>query len=84
MIQDPKGTGAPSTFTYSITNRVFVSKKGLDGVLIQRPLETSYTSAPVPYEPFSIHSDALQIGIAACLSQACGDKSYPFTYTSPN
>ncbi|GFW81723.1 hypothetical protein TNCV_2883971 [Trichonephila clavipes] len=33
--------------------------------------------SPVPDKPYTIHSDASQIGIAACLSQKCGDKCYP-------
>ncbi|GFW74102.1 hypothetical protein TNCV_4176481 [Trichonephila clavipes] len=38
--------------------------------------------SPVPDKPYTIHSDASQIGIAACLSQKCGDKCYPIAYTS--
>ncbi|GFU90720.1 hypothetical protein TNCV_4182741 [Trichonephila clavipes] len=30
--------------------------------------------SPVPDKPYTIHSDASQLGIAACLSQHCGDK----------
>ncbi|GFV72302.1 retrovirus-related Pol polyprotein from transposon opus [Trichonephila clavipes] len=37
---------------------------------------------PVPDKPYTIHSDASQIGIAACLSQKCGDKCYPIVYAS--
>ncbi|GFS56203.1 retrovirus-related Pol polyprotein from transposon 17.6, partial [Trichonephila clavipes] len=37
---------------------------------------------PVPDKPYTIHSDASQIGIAACLSQKCGDKCYPIAYAS--
>ncbi|GFW68495.1 transposon Ty3-G Gag-Pol polyprotein [Trichonephila clavipes] len=37
---------------------------------------------PVPDEPYTIHSDASQIGIAACLSQKCGDTCYPIAYAS--
>ncbi|GFW45275.1 hypothetical protein TNCV_4733831 [Trichonephila clavipes] len=38
--------------------------------------------SPVPDKPYTIHSDASQIGIAACLSQKCGDKCYPIAYAS--
>ncbi|GFX30552.1 retrovirus-related Pol polyprotein from transposon 17.6 [Trichonephila clavipes] len=38
--------------------------------------------SPVPEKPYTIHSDASQIGIAACLSQKCGDKCYPIAYAS--
>ncbi|GFW02932.1 retrovirus-related Pol polyprotein from transposon 17.6 [Trichonephila clavipes] len=38
--------------------------------------------SPVPDKPYTIHSDASQIGIAACLSQKSGDKCYPITYAS--
>ncbi|GFS59874.1 retrovirus-related Pol polyprotein from transposon 17.6 [Trichonephila clavipes] len=38
--------------------------------------------SPVPHKPYTIHSDASQIGIAACLSQKCGDKCFPFAYAS--
>ncbi|GFW04470.1 retrovirus-related Pol polyprotein from transposon 17.6 [Trichonephila clavipes] len=38
--------------------------------------------SPVPDTPYTIHSDASQIGIAACLSQKCGDKCYPIAYAS--
>ncbi|GFV10276.1 retrovirus-related Pol polyprotein from transposon 17.6 [Trichonephila clavipes] len=38
--------------------------------------------SPVPDKPFTIHLDALQIGIAAFLSQKCGDKGYPIAYAS--
>ncbi|GFU46080.1 retrovirus-related Pol polyprotein from transposon 17.6 [Trichonephila clavipes] len=38
--------------------------------------------SPVPVKPYTIHSDASQIGIAACLSQKCGDKCYPIAYAS--
>ncbi|GFS74468.1 retrovirus-related Pol polyprotein from transposon opus [Trichonephila clavipes] len=36
----------------------------------------------VPDKPYTIHSDASQIGIAACLSQKCGDMCYPIAYAS--
>ncbi|GFY35617.1 retrovirus-related Pol polyprotein from transposon opus [Trichonephila clavipes] len=36
----------------------------------------------VPDKPYTIHSDASQIDIAACLSQKCGDKCYPIAYAS--
>ncbi|GFX02078.1 hypothetical protein TNCV_1749631 [Trichonephila clavipes] len=52
------------------------SKKGFSG-------STSLYS-PVPDKPYTIHSDASQIGIAACLSQKCGDKCYPIAYASQN
>ncbi|GFV48774.1 retrovirus-related Pol polyprotein from transposon opus [Trichonephila clavipes] len=38
--------------------------------------------SPVPDKPYTIHSDASKIGIAACLSQKCGDKCYPIAYAS--
>ncbi|GFX60434.1 retrovirus-related Pol polyprotein from transposon 17.6 [Trichonephila clavipes] len=38
--------------------------------------------SPVPDKPYTIHSDASQIGIAACLSQKCGDKCFPIAYAS--
>ncbi|GFS84133.1 retrovirus-related Pol polyprotein from transposon 17.6 [Trichonephila clavipes] len=38
--------------------------------------------SPVPDKLYAIHSDASQIGIAACLSQKCGDKCYPIAYAS--
>ncbi|GFW55705.1 retrovirus-related Pol polyprotein from transposon opus [Trichonephila clavipes] len=38
--------------------------------------------SPFPDKPHTIHSDASQIGIAACLSQKCGDKCYPIAYAS--
>ncbi|GFU36721.1 retrovirus-related Pol polyprotein from transposon 17.6 [Trichonephila clavipes] len=38
--------------------------------------------SPVPDKPYTIHSDASQIGIDACLSQKCGDKCYPIAYAS--
>ncbi|GFS64106.1 retrovirus-related Pol polyprotein from transposon 17.6 [Trichonephila clavipes] len=38
--------------------------------------------SPVPDKPYTIHSDASQIGIAACLLQKCGDKCYPIVYAS--
>ncbi|GFQ83628.1 retrovirus-related Pol polyprotein from transposon 17.6 [Trichonephila clavata] len=38
--------------------------------------------SPVPDKSYTIHSDASQIGIAACLSQKCGDKCYPIAYAS--
>ncbi|GFW06375.1 hypothetical protein TNCV_4774091 [Trichonephila clavipes] len=38
--------------------------------------------SPVSDKPYTIHSDASQIGIAACLSQKCGDKCYPIAYAS--
>ncbi|GFU75630.1 hypothetical protein TNCV_2863441 [Trichonephila clavipes] len=38
--------------------------------------------SPVPDKPYTIHSDASQIGIAACLSQKCGDKCYLIAYAS--
>ncbi|GFT65282.1 retrovirus-related Pol polyprotein from transposon opus [Trichonephila clavipes] len=37
---------------------------------------------PVPDKPYTIHSDASQIGIAAFLSQKCGDKCFPIAYAS--
>lgn len=37
---------------------------------------------PRPDRPFVIHSDASQIGVAACLSQRDGDKFYPIAYVS--
>ncbi|GFS91327.1 retrovirus-related Pol polyprotein from transposon 17.6 [Trichonephila clavipes] len=38
--------------------------------------------SPVPDKPYTIHSDASQTGMAACLSQKCGDKCYPIAYAS--
>ncbi|GFS96437.1 hypothetical protein TNCV_17601 [Trichonephila clavipes] len=38
--------------------------------------------SPVPDKPYTIHSDALQIDKAACLSQKCGDKCCPIAYAS--
>ncbi|GFW78970.1 retrovirus-related Pol polyprotein from transposon opus [Trichonephila clavipes] len=38
--------------------------------------------SPVPDKPYTIHSDASQIGIAACLSQKCDGKCYPIAYAS--
>ncbi|GFU76379.1 retrovirus-related Pol polyprotein from transposon 17.6 [Trichonephila clavipes] len=45
-------------------------------------LEAPSLYSPVPDKPYTIHSDASQIGIAACLSQKCGDKCYPIAYAS--
>ncbi|GFV98520.1 hypothetical protein TNCV_4848501 [Trichonephila clavipes] len=45
----------------------------LKNALVKAPSPYS----PVPDKPYTIHSDASQIGIAACLSQKCGDKCYP-------
>ncbi|GFY34402.1 hypothetical protein TNCV_3978621 [Trichonephila clavipes] len=50
----------------------------LKKALVEAPLLYS----PVPDKPYTIHSDASQIGIAACLSQKCGDKCYPIAYAS--
>ncbi|GFW24924.1 retrovirus-related Pol polyprotein from transposon 297 [Trichonephila clavipes] len=38
--------------------------------------------SPVPDKLYTIHSDASQIGIGACLSQKCDDKCYPIAYAS--
>ncbi|GFU56196.1 retrovirus-related Pol polyprotein from transposon 17.6 [Trichonephila clavipes] len=45
-------------------------------------LEAPSLYSPVPDKPYTIHSDASQIAIAACLSQKCGDKCYPIAYAS--
>ncbi|GFU01479.1 retrovirus-related Pol polyprotein from transposon opus [Trichonephila clavipes] len=45
-------------------------------------VEAPSLNCPVPDKPYTIHSDASQIGIAACLSQKCGDKCYPIAYAS--
>ncbi|GFX17232.1 retrovirus-related Pol polyprotein from transposon 17.6 [Trichonephila clavipes] len=51
--------------------------------LLKRALvEAPSLYSPVPDKPYTIHSDASQIGIAACLSQKCGDKCYPIAYAS--
>ncbi|GFT51025.1 retrovirus-related Pol polyprotein from transposon 17.6, partial [Trichonephila clavipes] len=49
---------------------------------ISSQLEAPSLYSPVPDKPYTIHSDASQIGIAACLSQKCGDKCYPIAYAS--
>ncbi|GFU58539.1 transposon Tf2-11 polyprotein [Trichonephila clavipes] len=49
----------------------------LKNALMEAPLYS-----PVPDKPYTIRSDASQIGIAACLSQKCGDKCYPIAYAS--
>ncbi|GFW03878.1 hypothetical protein TNCV_2049941 [Trichonephila clavipes] len=38
--------------------------------------------SPVPDKPYTTHSGASQIGIAACMSQKCGDKCYPIAFVS--
>ncbi|GFX21298.1 transposon Tf2-8 polyprotein [Trichonephila clavipes] len=43
---------------------------------------STFAVLSVPDKPYTIHSDASQIGIAACLSQKCGDKCYPIAYAS--
>ncbi|GFV96846.1 hypothetical protein TNCV_4350591 [Trichonephila clavipes] len=54
----------------------------LDCVITIALVEAPSLYSPVPDKPYTIHSDASQIGIAACLSQKCGDKCYPIAYAS--
>ncbi|GFX73613.1 retrovirus-related Pol polyprotein from transposon 17.6 [Trichonephila clavipes] len=55
----------------------------LSVLLLKKALvEASSLFSPVPDKPYTIHSDASQIGTAACLSQKCGDKCYPIAYAS--
>ncbi|GFW76660.1 retrovirus-related Pol polyprotein from transposon opus [Trichonephila clavipes] len=54
----------------------------LDCVITIALVEALSLYSPVPDEPYTIHSDASQIGIASCLSQKCGDKCYPIAYAS--
>ncbi|GFT70916.1 retrovirus-related Pol polyprotein from transposon 17.6 [Trichonephila clavipes] len=56
----------------------------LDCVITIALVEAPSLYSPVPDKPYTIHSDASQIGIAACLSQKCGDKCYPIAYASQN
>ncbi|GFS99537.1 hypothetical protein TNCV_4534991 [Trichonephila clavipes] len=50
--------------------------------LLKKALVEAPSLYPVPDKPYTIHSDASQLGIAACLSQKCGDKCYPIAYAS--
>ncbi|GBM61394.1 Retrovirus-related Pol polyprotein from transposon 17.6 [Araneus ventricosus] len=50
----------------------------LKRALVEAP--SLYT--PKPDQPFIVHSDASQIGVAACLSQRAGEKCCPIAYAS--
>ncbi|GBN07970.1 Retrovirus-related Pol polyprotein from transposon 17.6, partial [Araneus ventricosus] len=50
----------------------------LKRALVEAP--SLYT--PRPDQPFIVHSDASQIGVAACLSQRAGEKCCPIAYAS--
>ncbi|GFT01482.1 retrovirus-related Pol polyprotein from transposon 17.6 [Trichonephila clavipes] len=80
------GKHEPDTEKNAVINNLPVpkTKKELRSVL---GLCNYYLEAPslyslVPDKPYTIHSDVSQIGIAACLSQKCGDKYYPIAYAS--
>ncbi|GFQ91623.1 retrovirus-related Pol polyprotein from transposon 17.6 [Trichonephila clavata] len=51
-------------------------------LLKKASVEAPSLYSAVPDKPYTIHSDASQIGIVACLSQKCDDKCYPIAYES--
>ncbi|GFX38564.1 retrovirus-related Pol polyprotein from transposon 17.6 [Trichonephila clavipes] len=80
------GKHEPDPEKTAVINNLSVptTKKELRSVLrlCNYYLEAPSLYSPVPDKPYTIHSDASQIGIAACLSQKCGDKCYPIAYVS--
>ncbi|GFW89273.1 retrovirus-related Pol polyprotein from transposon 17.6 [Trichonephila clavipes] len=75
---DPKNTAVINNLPVPKTKKELRSVLGLCNYYLEAPSLYS----PVPDKPYTIHSDASQIGIAACLSQKCGDKCYPIAYAS--
>ncbi|GFW59063.1 retrovirus-related Pol polyprotein from transposon 17.6 [Trichonephila clavipes] len=78
MNQIPKKTAVINNLPVPKTKKELRSVLGLCNYYLEAPSLYS----PVPDKPYTIHSDASQIGIAACLSQKCGDKCYPIAYAS--
>ncbi|GFX73186.1 retrovirus-related Pol polyprotein from transposon 17.6 [Trichonephila clavipes] len=78
--QIPKRLQLSTTYQCLKRRRSFVAY--LDCVITIALVEAPSLYSPVPDKPYTIHSDASQIGIAACLSQKCGDKCYPIAYAS--
>ncbi|GFV84734.1 retrovirus-related Pol polyprotein from transposon 17.6 [Trichonephila clavipes] len=78
--QIPKRLQLSTTYQCLKRRRSFVVY--LDCVITIALVEAPSLYSPVPDKPYTIHSDASQIGIAACLSQKCGDKCYPIAYAS--
>ncbi|GFX07209.1 hypothetical protein TNCV_2424141 [Trichonephila clavipes] len=75
---DPEKTAVINNLPVPKTKKELRSVLGLCNYYLEAPSLYS----PVPDKPYTIHSDASQIGIAACLSQKCGDKCYPIAYAS--
>ncbi|GFW17023.1 retrovirus-related Pol polyprotein from transposon opus [Trichonephila clavipes] len=75
---DPEKTVVINNLPVPKTKKELRSVLGLCNYYLEAPSLYS----PVPDKPYTIHSDASQIGIAACLSQKCGDKCYPIAYAS--
>ncbi|GFT70891.1 retrovirus-related Pol polyprotein from transposon opus [Trichonephila clavipes] len=75
---DPEKTAVINNLPVPKTKKELRSVLGLCNCYLEAPSLYS----PVPDKPYTIHSDASQIGIAACLSQKCGDKCYPIAYAS--
>ncbi|GFV06343.1 retrovirus-related Pol polyprotein from transposon 17.6 [Trichonephila clavipes] len=80
MNQIPKRLQLSTTYQCLKRRRSFVVY--LDCVITIALVEAPSLYSPVPDKLYTIHSDASQIGIAACLSQKCGDKCYPIAYAS--
>ncbi|GFV38535.1 hypothetical protein TNCV_2221141, partial [Trichonephila clavipes] len=75
---DPEKTAVINNLSVPKTKKELRSVLGLCNYYLEAPSLYS----PVPDKPYTIHSDASQIGIAACLSQKCGDKCYQIAYAS--
>ncbi|GFT12852.1 retrovirus-related Pol polyprotein from transposon opus [Trichonephila clavipes] len=75
---DPEKTAVINNLPVPKTKKELRSVLGLCNYYLEAPSLYS----PVPDKPYTINSDASQIGIAACLSQKCGDKCYPIAYAS--